>query len=395
MRRSTCSAPTSRIWLLDEGDLCESGCRHAAITEGPDLCRDRSHCLHLVASSGRYTAIDGGHRRVPVGCYKIGRIASGEESTFVTNDVTRNPRMRDRQWAADLGLVSFAGYRLLSPKGTPLGVLALFSKRKIEADEDRLLELLANSAAQVIRAGRAEESLRQEKAFADIVIDSIPGVFYVLDSQGQIVRWNHLLEKVTGRPAEMLRRTDALDTIFTDDRRLVAEKIREVFEKGYAEAESRYLGKDEVREYWFTGRRMDVGPTSYLVGCGTDITDRKRSEEAHRESEERFRTVVEMSKDAIIAINRGGLVTVFNPAAEDMFGASSRRCWDSPWTSWCPTNIAAGTARLARVTSPRASQGPSSERRSNCPPCARAARCSPRKSRSPRVNWAASDSCWP
>jgi len=129
---------------------------------------------------------------------------------------------------------------------------------------------------------RAEELLRREKAFADIVIDSIPGVFYVLDNRGRFVRWNQLFEEVTGRTAEMLRGTDALCTIFADDRQLVADKIREVFEKGQAEVEARLLGKDEVREFWFTGRRMDVGPTSYLVGSGVDITERKHVEETLR-----------------------------------------------------------------------------------------------------------------
>jgi PAS domain S-box-containing protein len=275
-------ADFARIWLLDQGDLCEKGCRHAAITQGPEACRDRRRCLHLVASSGRYTAIDGSHRRVPVGCYKIGRIASGDEPTFVTNDVTHDPRVHQHQWAASLGLVSFAGYRLLSPEGAVLGVLALFSGRKIEADEDAMLEDLANTAAQVIATGRAEELLRREKAFADIVIDSIPGVFYVLDDQGRFVRWNHLLEELTGLNAETLCGTDAQAIIFADDRQRVAEKLREVFEKGLAEIEARTIAKDGLREFWFTGRRMDVGPTSYLVGSGIDITDRKRMEEEIR-----------------------------------------------------------------------------------------------------------------
>ena len=41
-------------------------------------CRNRDKCLHLMASSGRYPLINGDHRRVPIGCYKIGRIASDE-----------------------------------------------------------------------------------------------------------------------------------------------------------------------------------------------------------------------------------------------------------------------------------------------------------------------------
>ncbi len=113
-------ADFARIWLLAEGDLCEHGCCHAAVTEGPDVCRDRSRCLHLVASSGRYTAIDGSHRRVPLGCDdKLGRIVAGEEPKLLSNDATHDPHIRDCQWAASLGLNSFAGYRLLAPEGAP------------------------------------------------------------------------------------------------------------------------------------------------------------------------------------------------------------------------------------------------------------------------------------
>ncbi len=122
--------------------------------------------------------------------------------------------------------------------------------------------------------------LLREPGFADIVIDGIPGVFYVLDSQRRFLRWNRLLEEVTGLTDEMLRGNDALSTVFADDRPLVADKIREVFEKGLAEVDARLIGKDGPRSFWFTGRRLDVGLISYLVGSGVDITDRKRAEQA-------------------------------------------------------------------------------------------------------------------
>ena len=39
-----------RIWLIRPGDLCEKGCMHAEVLEGPHVCRDRTRCLHLVSS---------------------------------------------------------------------------------------------------------------------------------------------------------------------------------------------------------------------------------------------------------------------------------------------------------------------------------------------------------
>ncbi len=162
-------ADFARIWLIREADLCENGCIHAQFEEGPDVCRNRTRCLHLVASSGRYTRIDGTHRRVPFGCYQIGRIASGEESRFVVNDITHDLRIHDREWAQAHGLVSFAGFRLVSEKGEPIGVLALFSKQAISSIEEALLVGFADYLSQVIQTDMAREAiLESEEKFRTV-----------------------------------------------------------------------------------------------------------------------------------------------------------------------------------------------------------------------------------
>ena len=154
-----------RIWLTGPGDLCEQGCMHAQVTEGPHACRRRELCLHLLASAGRYTHLDGpGHRRVPFGAYKIGGIAAGKEAKFLINNVQQDPLVHDREWAKELGLVSFAGYRLQSPGGAPLGVLALFAKRPLTAQEDLLLEGLSNATTSVLLTQLAEDETRRELA---------------------------------------------------------------------------------------------------------------------------------------------------------------------------------------------------------------------------------------
>ena len=110
-------ADFARIWVLQESDLCEQGCRCAAVTEGPDVCRDRTHCFHLLASSGRYSRVDGSHCRVPCR-HKIGRVASGIDINFVTNDVAHDPHVHDHQWAESLGLVSFAAIDSHRPRAS-------------------------------------------------------------------------------------------------------------------------------------------------------------------------------------------------------------------------------------------------------------------------------------
>ena len=149
-----------RIWITGSGDLCETGCVHAKVTKGPHVCRHRDICLRLLASSGRYTHTDGEvHSRVPFGCYKIGRVASGQEHRFLSNDVQNEPRVHNRQWAKETGLVSFAGYQLRPPGGDTLGVLALFSKQPITSEDDAQLDNLSNMTTQVIQTARVDEEL--------------------------------------------------------------------------------------------------------------------------------------------------------------------------------------------------------------------------------------------
>jgi signal transduction histidine kinase/uncharacterized membrane protein affecting hemolysin expression len=189
----TFDADFARIWLIEQGDRCESGCVHAKVEESPHVCRYRDRCLHLKVSSGRYTHLDGQtHRRVPFGCYKIGNIAAGKDTKFLTSDVTHDPRVHNHNWARDLGLVSFAGYRLVSTDGEPVGVLAFFSKHTITSEEDAFLEGIANTTTQVIQVAMAQEELEKtnqkliaashQAGMAEVAADVLHNVGNVLNS---------------------------------------------------------------------------------------------------------------------------------------------------------------------------------------------------------------------
>jgi PAS domain S-box-containing protein len=198
-------ADFARIWIIQQGDRCQSGCVHAKATEGPHVCIYRDRCLHLKASSGRYTHIDGEtHRRVPFGCYKIGLVAAGQDPKFLTNDVTRDPRVHNNEWAAELGLVSFAGYQLRPPGGETIGVLALFAKHAISPEEDILLEMLGHTTAQMVQRAKVEDALHQsERQYAEIVREYPDGIVS-MDASGSLIAWNPAAERLFGYPAEAI-----------------------------------------------------------------------------------------------------------------------------------------------------------------------------------------------
>lgn len=187
-----------RIWITKPGDLCNSNCSHAKIKKGPNKYRFHNQCLHLTSSSGRYTHIDGPHRRMPFGLYKLGCIATGEACKFLTNDVVNDPQVMDQQWARELSLISFAGYKLQNTAGKPIGVLALFSKHPITTEEDTLLEGLAATATQVIQSEKTEEACKGERdRFMDFLESMLDGV-YIANKSYEIEYINPVIKKEFG-----------------------------------------------------------------------------------------------------------------------------------------------------------------------------------------------------
>lgn len=135
-------AAFARIWLLGPGDLCAE-CYKA------DSCSNREQCLHLKASAGLYTRINGEYRRVPLGAFKIGTIAQSGEP-LATNDVLGDDRLPNKKWLKENRLQSFAGHPLIF-RGELLGMIAMFSRRVMRQEEFDSIAVFANQAAIAIK----------------------------------------------------------------------------------------------------------------------------------------------------------------------------------------------------------------------------------------------------
>jgi len=194
---SMVNADFARIWLIKPGDRCEN-CQGAKAIDERYRCKNRDECLHLTASSGRYAHINGDHARVPVGCYKIGQIASGDSDKLLTNDVATDPRIHNNQWAKDLELVSFAGYKLCDTVGATVGVMALFADHEIDDQLDDFLSGVANSVSQMIIAKHAEKQLQESEERFRYILDSVEAGVAILDEE------THEIQHVNPAAARMI-----------------------------------------------------------------------------------------------------------------------------------------------------------------------------------------------
>ena len=321
-----------RIWAIKPGDLCESGCFHAKATEGPYVCRHQDLCLRLMASSGRYTHLDGEvHRRVPFGCYKIGKIAAGEEAKLITNDVTRDPRVHNHRWAQELGLVSFSGYQLRSVSGEPLGVLALFSKHILSPEDEGLLEGVANTVAQVVQMASAEEALRNSEAELRAIFAGMTDVVIMINYDGQYLKIAPTKPEFLYKPEEDLRGKSLHDTFPQDQADIILKHVQQSLETQQL-IKLEYSLDIGGTEQWFDGRISPMSENS-VVFVARYITARKRAEETLRKSEEKYRAIFEHANDMIF-IAQDGRVAFANPALVNFLGYSHVEIASKPFTEF-------------------------------------------------------------
>ena len=324
------NADFARIWVTNRGDICESGCFHADFKKRPHVCRNKDNCLWLMASSGRYAHIDGKvHKRVPYGCYKIGRVAAGEVHKFITNDVVNDPSVHDHEWAKRHGLVSFAGYRLLSGEGKPIGVMALFAKYAISPDEDALLEGIAGTTAQVIQATGAEDALRESEERWRMITESSLDIILLLDRDYNI----QFINRTIGRAKEDVIGTSIFNFVSKKSVPNMKRSFEHVLKTGSpAKYEAEYIGNDgRVMDFEArVGPIMNSGRVTSLIINAMDVTERKYDEEKIRESKEKYRLLIDNYAGPIIVYDLEGNILLINEAGagilsgrpEDFIGKS-------------------------------------------------------------------------
>ncbi|CAN5893114.1 hypothetical protein BH11GEM1_BH11GEM1_05160 [soil metagenome] len=121
--------------------------------------------LVLTASAGLYTHLNGPHGRVPVGQFKIGKIAA-ERRPHLTNSVVGDSRVSNQEWAAREGMVAFAGYPLLVGEEL-VGVMALFSKQELVAATLDALDTASTAISVAIANTKLLESERAARQVAE------------------------------------------------------------------------------------------------------------------------------------------------------------------------------------------------------------------------------------
>ncbi|MFL6573683.1 MAG: EAL domain-containing protein, partial [Burkholderiales bacterium] len=176
---------------------------------------------------------------------------------------------------------------------------------------------------------RAEKELSQAKERLELALGG-----------GNLAEWDydlasHQVYLGTGWPAFLGRETgagvwrdaDLLELVHREDRPAVKAAMSGAL-KGISSAYADYRVRTEgggwrwLRATGQVTKRDDKGRALRMSGTVSDIDEHRRASEALRETEQRYRLLVELAPDAVI-VHCGGIIEYANPAAARLFGATS------------------------------------------------------------------------
>ena len=198
-------------------------------------------------------------------------------------------------------------------------------ERRVEERSTSLEEANQQLRAEIAVRGHAEESLLNEKALSDSLIESMPDVVCVIDRSGRFVRWNRNTETVTGYSPDELSGLAAIDLFKGEDKMLMADKMQEVFATGQARVEASLVTKSgESIPFDFSGVRATIGKETCVIGAGRDVGRRKRAE--HQRD-----LFFNSSVDMLWIGGFDGYNKQVNPACSKTLGWSEAELLSKPW----------------------------------------------------------------
>ena len=260
---------------------------------------------------------------------------------FVVPDTSNDDRFRENALVTGEPKIRFyAGHPLTTPEGFNLGTLCAIDRvpRELTSMQLDALAVLAQQvvaqlmlrrqvdelAVQLTERNRIEAELRAEKERFRAFMDHSPAMAFMKDADGRFVYVNKPLTQKFGIPeAGWLGKTDA--ELWGAE---IARPLREIDLRVLAGDQMVKLMEtvptpDGSSSHWQSYKfpLTEASGRRFLAGMAVDVTTEKKAETALRESEEKFRNVVErLAEGVLLASLDTRQILEANPACLQLFG---------------------------------------------------------------------------
>jgi PAS domain S-box-containing protein len=126
---------------------------------------------------------------------------------------------------------------------------------------------------------KSQNEIIKEKDFSESIINSLPGIFYLHDINGKILKWNKNVEIITGYNYEEISNMYPLNLYVDEERALMKQKAIDVFNNGSTEVDCTIVAKNKNSiPFHIVGRKVMFEEKPCLIAIGIDATEKRKAE---------------------------------------------------------------------------------------------------------------------
>ncbi len=201
-------------------------------------------------------------------------------------------------------------------KGKVVAVMGLGNKPADYTQKDvDTIAFIADSTWEIVERKRAEEAKNEREDINRAILNQTSEGIVLIDCQTQsFAEFNDAACDQLGYSRQEFARLNLFDLQGSLNEKEFEERTRLIMQTGQARFENRRKAKDgSLHDVLISYRVIDIHGRTYWVGVWLDITERKRMEEALRESEMRFRTILQTTNEGFWMIEKSGTTLDVNP----------------------------------------------------------------------------------
>ena len=296
-------AAADRIWIHARYGIADSELPHGSLPAVPPL---RSHSVYEVSDTAQLPAF------APAGIALAGR-----------------------------SFRFYAGAPLITPSEVRIGSLFVLdtSPRRLTPLQLQTLTVLGRQAMTTIELNhtlrqmervararqRVESALTVERNFVSTVLDTVDALVAVFDTAGRIVRFNRACESASGYDFPTMVGRTLWDTLIPNaDVPAAVQNFARIRAGGSPAAfENQWLHRDgSLRRIAWSASPLfdDQGRINFIIATGIDVTVQRGAEETLRESEARYRQLVEGSLGMVCTHDLQGILLSINTHGAQTIG---------------------------------------------------------------------------
>jgi len=171
---------------------------------------------------------------------------------------------------------------------------------------------------------RAEAAIKEHQALLTATIESTADGILVVNRKGEVTHYNDRFAKMWQVPKKLLKtkEDDELLNYVLDqlsDPKQFLQKVQKLYKTDKTDLDTLSF-KDGRSFEWYSCPLMQEGQITGRVWSFRDVSDQKRAEKALKESEEKFRKVVDNQGEGVAIVDPEDRFIFANPAAEKIFG---------------------------------------------------------------------------